>query len=153
VGGQTILSQIGKIADEYWRKIPALQTKVEIDQFVIMPNHVHGILIILPNDVSTDANVETFPAVETLQCNVSTAADRMSSISPKRSSLGAVIRSYKSAVTQWGHQNGFPDFAWQARFYDHIIRGEQSLNRIRAYIVDNPAKWHLDRENPEWDGT
>jgi REP element-mobilizing transposase RayT len=114
---------------------------VELDAFVIMPNHVHGIVVI----------------VETLQCNVSTpmaTATRapnhpMAQISPTAGSLGAIIRSYKSAVSRWCAKNGPTEFAWQTRFYDHIIRSERDLQRIRRYITDNPAKWESDRNNPE----
>lgn len=68
---------------------------------------------------------------------------------PDRGSLGAIGRSYKSAVTRWCRMNGYTSFAWQPRFYDHIVRDDASLQNIRSYIRDNPAKWELDRNNPE----
>jgi REP element-mobilizing transposase RayT len=71
----------------------------------------------------------------------------MSAISPKAGSLGVIIRSYKSAVTRLAGLTGFKEFAWQARYYDHIVRDENSLCNIRQYIIDNPARWELDREN------
>ncbi|MEH2432992.1 MAG: hypothetical protein V7K25_01825 [Nostoc sp.] len=81
---------------------------------------------------------------ETL-CDV-TQRQFMSEISPKPCSLSAIARSYKSAVTRWYRENSYEDFAWQPRFYDHIIRADVSLDRIREYIINNPIKW--DKNNP-----
>ena len=64
-----------------------------------------------------------------------------------QSSLGAIIRSYKSAVTRWRRKNGYAPFAWQTRFYESIIRTNSSMDRIRRYIVNNPAKWGRDRHH------
>ena len=71
----------------------------------------------------------------------------MSMISPKSGSLSAILRSYKSAVTQWCRKNGYDDFTWQPRFYDRIIRADGSLNKIREYIVNNPTKWEKNKNN------
>jgi putative transposase len=70
----------------------------------------------------------------------------MSEISPKAGSLGVIVRSFKSAVTRHAGLAGFKNFSWQARYYDHIVRDEQSLCNIRQYIIDNPARWEQDRE-------
>ena len=69
----------------------------------------------------------------------------MSKLSPKSGTLGAIIRSYKSSVTRWCRRNDDDIFHWQSRFYEHIIRDEKSLNNIRRYIINNPAKWTEDR--------
>jgi len=61
-------------------------------------------------------------------------------------SLAALVNGYKGAVTRWCRKNGFPDFAWQAGFWDHVIRSERSLNDIRVYIENNARKWALDRD-------
>jgi len=149
-GGEMHLSPIGEIACEYWLQIPQHTAgNVELDVFVVMPNHVHGIIIIRDS------------VVETLQCNVSTTTpptrnvsttttpNPMAQISPRAGSLGAMIRSYKSAVSRWCAQNGYPEFGWQARFYDRIIRDETALQNIRRYILENPLKWETDRNRPE----
>jgi hypothetical protein len=87
-------------------------------------------------------------AVEALRAtSLQHANTKMSEISPKAGSLSVVIRSYKSAVSRWAGLNEYKDFAWQPRFYDHIIRDEKSLNNIRAYISGNPVKWNTDQEN------
>jgi REP element-mobilizing transposase RayT len=134
------LSPIGEIAAQFWNEIPSHHTEVELDEFVIMPNHTHGIIKI------SGMVLETLP-VETLRAT-SLRDPKISGISPKKGSLGAIIRSYKSAVSYWAGLNGLASFKWQPRFYDHIIRSEKSFNQIRQYIFDNPTKWESDRENP-----
>ncbi|NER02917.1 MAG: transposase [Okeania sp. SIO3C4] len=141
--GQMQLSNIGKIAKKFWVEIP-LHTKqgVYLDRYVIMPNHLHGVLII---DNSTKESKST-----EVKCNVSTEYDLsriMSEISPKEGSLSAIIRSYKSAVTNWCNSNNYSSFGWQKRFYEKIIRDDKSLENIRKYIINNPIKWENDRNN------
>ncbi len=132
------LSALGGAAQQFWLEIPEHIPTVAIDVFVVMPNHIHGILAIEPRSA---------PVVETLHAT-SLQAQAMSAMAPKAGSLGAIVRSYKSAVTNWAKQNGFVDFAWQPRYWDHVIRDERSLHAIRQYISDNPLRWALDRENP-----
>ncbi|MBE9036745.1 transposase [aff. Roholtiella sp. LEGE 12411] len=144
-GGEMRLSAIGETAQQFWSDIPNHFDYIYIDVYVIMPNHVHGIIVI-----------DRPQNVETSQCNVSTKRDAlcnitqrqfMFNISPKAGSLGAIARSYKSAVTRWCRKNGFEDFGWQDRFYEHIIRADGSLDRIREYIINNPTKWNKDKNN------
>ncbi len=66
----------------------------------------------------------------------------MSKLSPKPSSLSTIIRSYKSAVTRYAHTNGYLNFKWQSRFYDHIVKNEKELNAIHRYIRNNPINWN-----------
>ena len=139
---QMQLSPIGKIAQQYWVDIPHHFAHTYIDAYVIMPNHIHGIIVV-------DRPVND---LETLQCNVSThprspQQDFLSQISPRPGSLSTIIRSYKSAVTRWCRKNGFADFNWQSRFYEHIVRADGSLTRIQQYIINNPIKWASDRQN------
>jgi putative transposase len=141
VDGNVELSPLGEIACQYWVEIPAHTSGIETDAFTIMPNHMHGIIVIPehPDPVETQhaASLQTLSAT-------SLPPDPMSAISLKAGSLSAVVRSYKSAVTRWAGLNGYDSFAWQARFHDHIICDEPELNRIRRYIHDNPLKWTLD---------
>ena len=125
------VNEVGNLAEKFWSEIPNHFSNVELGNFVIMPNHMHGILIL--------------NSLETLHCNVCTTApngaiSKMSQISPKSGSVSTIIRSYKSVVSKHAHfinQN----FAWQDRFYDRIIRTEEEYMRIAKYIDDNPAKW------------
>ena len=137
------LSTLGEFADKYWRGIPDHFPHVTLDEFVIMPNHVHGIIVINSNDyspVEMQHPVETRHPVETQH-----AASLQSMLPlPKPGSISTIVRSYKSAVTRWAGQNDHTEFAWQERFYDHIIRNEKSLENIRMYILANPGRWDTD---------
>lgn len=147
------LSNIGKFADQYWQEIPKHFPFVSLDEFIIMPNHVHGIIVIDHDTFGIPANVcGRDVALQRLYIGKRYVGEfpNMSKISPKSGSLSAIIRSYKSIVSDT-IKNQYPDnfFAWQTRFYDHIIRDEKSLMKIREYIRNNPLKWELDRNNPE----
>lgn len=123
--GKMELSVAGKIVASEWLKTPKMRANIQLDEWVIMPNHMHGIVVI-------DSKVET-------HCNASLqVADRSCKLSD-------VIRGFKAASTKAIHMSGFEDFAWQARFYDHVIRREESLDRIREYIRNNPANWDKDK--------
>ena len=125
LNSKMLLNNLGKIASEYWLKIPKHYPEVELDEYIIMPNHIHGIIIL-----------NELPTVETGHA-------------PSLHSLGNVIGSFKSGVTNWAHKNGFKKFQWQPRFYDRIIRNERELFQIRKYIQQNPLKWEIEKEYPE----
>lgn len=139
--GKMVSSQIGKTAKEYWLEIPDHFTHVELDEFVVMPNHIHGIVIInddrrgVRSNAPTDANIDP--------------QNYFTQISPKSGTLGVIIRSYKSSVTRWCRKNEYEYFQWQRGFYEHIIRNEPELYEIRKYIINNPAQWQLDNEHPD----
>lgn len=125
---QMALSDIGKIAQQYWIEIPNHFPFVTLGEWVVMPNHVHGIIIIDKplGDVIDDANVET------PKLGVSTGT------------LGVIINQYKRIVTI-NARKIHADFAWQSRFHDHIIRNNESFQRISNYIANNPSKWEDDK--------
>ena len=142
IAGKMQLSDIGLIIAQEWQKTPQIRSNVQLDEWVVMPNHLHGIIIINP--------------VETFRRNVSTANDKMQPKTNNKSrlkpnSLGSIIGQFKSVCTKRIWKMGFNDFRWQTRFHDHIIRDEESLHRIRQYIINNPAKWELDKNNPKHD--
>jgi len=138
INGEIKLSEIGLATDKFWREIPNHFSFVGLDEFVVMPNHFHGIIQI---------------NVGTGHCPVPTNTDenggsKFGKVTPK--SLSTIIGSYKSIVTKTMNLQR-PDigFAWQSRFHDRIIRNEDELNRIRQYIINNPLKWELDKNNLE----
>jgi REP element-mobilizing transposase RayT len=159
------LTEIGQLAYQFWNEIPDHFPSIELGNFVIMPNHVHGILTIhgYNKNIIWDGNKpasSSISFVDTLQCNVSTndmddkndnddsksKNEKMSKISPKPGSISTIIRSYKSVVTK--HSKQFDsNFAWQSRFHDHIIRNNRSFYFIQKYITQNPLKWENDRFN------
>ena len=118
-----------------------IRRNVTLDHYVVMPNHLHGIIIIVESPQSD--RISGPAVVETSRRDVSTVPSGVQS-----GSLGAIIGQIKSVCTKRIWASGSRDFAWQPRFYDHIIRDEPSLNRIRQYVVDNPARWGEDRYNP-----
>ena len=127
--GEMKLNKYGNYAFKFFEDIPNHFKCVEIDYFVIMPNHVHGIVII--ND-----SVETRDRVS-LQNNEKFG-------NPLKNSLPLIINQYKGSITRNIHNSGFPSFHWQPRFYDHIIRNDVDLHRILSYIKNNPLKWEID---------
>jgi len=144
------LSHVGVIADVFWHEIKKHETAIELGEFVVMPNHIHGILII-PGNADT---VETLHATSVPQLHATsvpqphatqlTQQQFMASISPKPDSISTIVRSYKSAVTKHTHRMGY-EFAWQPRFYDHIIRNEADYERIATYVIHNPESWAKDK--------
>lgn len=148
IEGKMILNDLGKIIDQFWQEIPKHFPFVNLDVHQIMPNHLHGIIEICRDEMGAGGNVET------QQCCVSTMPpDKIKSetfYQLKPGSLSAIIRSYKSIVAKTTHYQ-FPNvgFQWQPRFYDHIIRNEESLNKIREYIISNPETWERDKNNSE----
>lgn len=133
-GGKVILNRFGKIVNEEWNNISKIRSGVDLDSYIIMPNHFHGIVIV--NQSSKLKTVETHRDAS-LQKPVCV------------NSLSNIIRGFKGTVTKKIHQTGGLEFKWQSRFYDHIIRTEQDLARIRKYINLNPLKWEIEKNNPE----
>ncbi|MCC6805359.1 MAG: transposase [Anaerolineae bacterium] len=125
---------IRQTAEQSWIEIPQHFSDVELDEWIVMPNHVHGILLLSGRREILNAR---------------SANNRFSTISPYGRSLAVVIRAYKAAVSKFCRRAGNTEFAWQSNYYEHIIRSETDLNRVRQYILDNPAKWDEDAENPK----
>jgi len=152
------LSDVGKIARDCWLDIPNHFPNASLDEWVIMPNHAHGIVVIGENDArglshgrDVACNVSTNPRATGIDIKHASSDERkqwMSHISPAPSSLAAIIRSFKSAVTKQCREFGY-DVEWQSRFYDRIIRNELVLYKIRVYIKNNPKMWYRDRNNTE----
>jgi putative transposase len=135
VDDDMILSPIGEIVAEEWQRTPEVRPNVDLDEWIIMPNHLHSILVI----------VDTPDIVETPRRGVSTGNHTPTGQRLMAGSLGAIVGQIKSVCTKRVWAAGYIDFDWQSRFHDHIIRGEGSLRRIRQYIADNPRTWTEDR--------
>jgi len=135
INGKMELSEIGGIVYFEWGNTEKIRTNVLIDEFIVMPNHIHGIVII-----------ENETVVET-HCNASLRGINtpINKFGPQSNNLSAIVRGFKGATTNKIHSVGFNNFAWQSRFYERIIRNENELNRTREYIINNPIKWEFDR--------
>jgi REP element-mobilizing transposase RayT len=141
-GEKVIYSPIGKIAEECWLNIPNHFPDIELDQWIIMPNHIHGIIFILDAGRGVQLNAPTVPSTSSnVNPNPSlSSSNRFSKISPSKGSLAVIIRTYKAAVTRECRQIGQNDFGWQRGYYDRIIRSKKELDHIRRYIEENPLK-------------
>jgi REP element-mobilizing transposase RayT len=135
--GKMILSESGQIASKLWCELTEHFLFVSLDEFVVMPNHIHGIVIIEPTTAvvgtlhATSLLQQTATAERTLHATSlqSTKNEFMSAISPKSGSLATVIRSYKSAVSKKVHFIDH-DFSWQPRYYDHLIRSDKEMDEL-----------------------
>jgi len=132
VSDNIVLSPIGEVVAAAWHAIPRHFPTVELGAFIVMPNHVHGILAI------------TAPRRGTA-CRAPTGGFGR----PVPGSIPTVVRSFKSAATRAVNlSRGTPGFTlWQRGYYEHVIRGPIELNRLRRYIEENPLRWALDEEN------
>lgn len=124
IKGEMVLNKFGVIVNEEWLKTKEIRTDVDLDEYVVMPNHMHGIIILENNGENSSS---------TLQSN----------------SLGSIIGQIKSVCSKKIKNLGYHNFKWQDRFHDRIIRNEKELYQIRGYIRLNPLKWHLEKENPD----
>lgn len=123
------LSYIGRIIDDEWKQTSIIQPYVTLDEYVIMPDHFHAIIMIRDH-----ARVETF------RRNVSTNTTQLQRPSP--GSLGSIINQFKSVCTK-RIRTIHPNFAWQPRFHDRVIRNRDETMRIRKYIINNPTAWTI----------
>jgi len=139
-----VLSEIGEIAHRFWNEIPNHFPFVELGEYVVMPNHVHGILIfnklVETPKLGVSTTVETIGATKTDQHNRTAAASQKW----YSGTLGAIVNQYKRVCTINARMI-HSDFAWQSRFHDHIIRNEDSFQRISNYILSNPLNWTDDQ--------
>ena len=125
--GKLDLNRYGETVNQGWYDLPRHYPNGSLDSFVIMPNHVHGIIVI-DNENVVGNGLKPFPT----------------------HGLSEIIRGFKTFSSRKINEEIEIDnkFQWQKSFYDHIIRDERSLDLIREYIQNNPLKWDLDRENP-----
>ena len=154
IDGKMILSPLGIIADILWCEIKNHSKNMQLDAFVVMPNHIHRIIILSDNIVGTEtkSTTEVTRRVEDETRHALSLREQQqySTIGQQRfqnqgkNSISSIIGSYKSAVSRHAHRLGF-DFEWQNKFYDNIIRDDQSYREIIDYVENNPQKWEDDR--------
>ena len=133
--GEMLLNTVGCIAQEEWERTAQVRANVLLDEFVVMPNHIHGIIILNGDSVGV--------------CRRQTPTHAHFA-QPISGALGTIIGQFKSLVTKRSNRlrlaNG--GSVWQTNFHDHIIRNDAELNRIRGYILNNPLRWADDRYHP-----
>ena len=149
IEGDMHLNPLGNMAWQCWQAIPDHFPHAVLDAFVVMPNHVHGIVWIVDGLNPSAAMVGA--------SDYSPLPDSPPQPSPTHSSyprgtsktIGSMVRGFKIGVTKWARQNTDIYAVWQRNYYEHIIRNDRALNAIRQYIAGNPARWHLDRYNDD----
>ena len=150
VGNKMMLNSAGRIVEMCWYDIPFHFPDVTLDASIVMPNHIHGIVWIVG-----DGRGAAFGGGTAFGRGTACRAPTVERFGrPVPNSLPTVIRSFKSAATKQINQQrgarGLP--VWQRNYYEHIVRNEIELTRIRNYIATNPLHWELDREEPHHKG-
>jgi REP element-mobilizing transposase RayT len=169
-----VLNACGQVAEDEWLRSAELRPGVEVDAFVIMPNHLHGVIVLSdgmggPVQAGGDTVDEAragdrrsplrsgqgsrlLGAFDDLG-DTASAGDRRSPLrtGPGSRSLGALVAGYKAAVTRrvGALQGRTPGQVWHRSYYEHVVRNDEDLARLREYIANNPMRWALDRENPD----
>ena len=131
INGKMELNEYGMVLKQEWLNINNGRNNIDLDQFVVIPNHMHGIVVINPGGV-----LQYAPADNALR-------------SPSQT-IGSIIRKYKSTTTRQINiirsTPGMP--VWQRNYFEHILRNEIELNNIWKYIRNNPVRWAFDKDNP-----
>ena len=148
--GQMRLNDAGRIAQDEWLRSAVIRPRVTLDAFVVMPNHIHGIIVLSDDGRGTLQRAPTDGALtDGGPPDRSPTVERFGK--PTSDSIPTIVRLFKSATTKRINEvratPGVP--VWQRNYYEHIVRDCGSMNRIRRYIVDNPAQWVHDDENPD----
>lgn len=176
--GKMRLSPIGEIVREEWLKSEIVRENIQLDEWIIIPNHIHGIIIINERSVetarwavsSTIKNKTVSPNIKDKAVspinkdkaisphiknkvvssninnndhNIKINDNRYRTIALKPNSIGSIIGQFKSICTKRIRNKGFKYFKWQNRYYDHIVKNEKELNKIRFYIKTNPIRWRF----------
>jgi len=144
--GKVILSEIGSIVLSEWTRIEKRFKKISLGSFVIMPNHIHGIIIINGRDTGDfvlNSNIQNLPRVPT--------GERFGA--PVSGSIPTILRSFKSSTTQRCHTEFTKRVPriWQKGYYEHVIRNSEDMDRISAYIEANPSNWEKDKLTDRFD--
>ena len=137
LNGRMKANRLGAVVEGCWAKLPDHYDNVALDAFIVMPNHVHGVIIIKDEPNAADVGAGFQPAFP-------------SAATARRHGVPEVIRAFKTfsarRINDMRGTTGVP--IWQRGFYDHVIRSEAELDRVRTYIDDNPRKWSEDADNP-----
>ena len=147
------LNDAGKIADECWLEIPKHFPNAVLHEYIVMPNHVHGIVELTD---ATNVGVQNFEPLRNNSVPTTVGAENFLPLQPEPDqqnefqkmiprSIGSIVKGFKIGVTKWFHANTDIETIWQRNYHEHIIRNEQSYETISNYIINNPAKWDDDK--------
>ena|GEM_PF-93119 len=157
IDGEMELNDAGRMVEKCWYEIPAHFPHAQLDEFAVMPNHVHGIVGITNDACTNGANIGANGGMDTgMNIGANVGAKNFSPLrnAPQQRSnstsrtIGSIVRGFKIGVTKWMRQHTTVRDVWQRNYWEHIVRNDHELNKIREYIINNPAQWAMDRENP-----
>ena len=135
------LSHLGQIALNHINRAKELKKNIEITEYVIMPNHLHLVVLLKNKKISEKSLPSVLP--------LGNGYERRGHIGPQQiGALGTFVNSYKGHVTRAARKNGFMDFGWQKKYHHRIIRDEKEYSNIAQYINENVANWDEDSNNP-----
>jgi putative transposase len=143
--GKMNTTSAGSLVRNYWETLPGRFNDVQLDVFVLMPNHIHGIVFVGAQFIAP-VNNTSIPGCSIDINNI--LWEKRTGAMNRAPTLGQIVRTFKAASTRAIRKTVQPLFAWQRNYHEHIIRNEESLNHIREYITNNPLHWEVDRENP-----
>ena len=132
--GSVELNDAGRIVQSTLLELPSRFPQISLDSSIVMPNHIHGIIFVGAQFIAPSDSLPHSQKEEGAMIRAPT--------------LGEIVRAYKAVSARAIRCAGYMEFKWQHNYYEHVIRDENSLNRIRQYIIDNPLRWDTDRENP-----
>ena len=147
VDGQMQSNEAGQIVQAVWDGLQQCYEGIELDAFIIMPNHVHGIVVIRPRVGA----IHELPVQQIHESPLPSKPSALARIADRRRMLlSKIIGRFKMVTAKQINdlRQTRGSALWQRNYYEHIVRDEASLNRVRQYIADNPAQWEFDRENP-----
>jgi REP element-mobilizing transposase RayT len=149
VAGETRLNELGQIVVHEWLRSQDIRQEIDFDAWVIMPNHIHGIVVIHPPNTPQSSDTQRHP----VGANGRSPLHGIAFQPMKPRSLSSFIAGFKSATTKQINliRNAPGTPVWQRNYYDHIIRNEISLEHLRAYIHNNPLSWQEDPLHPDVD--
>ena len=145
------LNDLGSKAHEYWENIEKHYPDTILHNFIIMPNHIHGIIEISKDGISLLSQKK--PSENNLLDNINTEykipKENIKSQfgKPKSGSISMIINQFKSNFKRWCNNNGYNQFKWQKRFHDHIIKNNKEYEKINKYINENPQNWNKEETN------
>jgi REP-associated tyrosine transposase len=156
--GEMLLNDAGQMVHRIWNDSPVKYSGIEIDEFVLMPNHFHGIIVIVGTQFIAPCDCDTTNRNKNrgvmnhapTENNATNNGQMKQGAIMSVPAIGEIVRAFKAhctyAINQIRNTTGHP--VWQRNYYEHIIRNDQSLQKIRQYITNNPAKWADDENNP-----
>jgi REP element-mobilizing transposase RayT len=174
VDGEMVTNDAGRIVQAIWKALPLHYPGVALDEFVIMPKHVHGIIVldsgvgaqfIAPPDADgSEGAINRAPTTDIVldsgvgaqfiaplgsggAINRALTTDALSA-SDRPPTLGDIVRGFKARSTRLLRRDRGYQRVWQRNYYEHVLRDKGSLSRVREYISNNPLHWAFDRENP-----